>query len=117
MGNARGNYYSRKHVSLDPDKDDKFWKFSWNEIGLYDLPKMIDHILETTGKSKMQYIGHSQGGTTFFVMASEKPEFNDKISLMQGLGPAAYLAHAKSPVVTYLAPYVDSIEVFIYIFI
>lgn len=27
MGNARGNTWSRKHVSLNPDKDHDFWKF------------------------------------------------------------------------------------------
>ena len=27
LGNARGNYYSKKHVSLDVD-DEKFWDFS-----------------------------------------------------------------------------------------
>ncbi len=30
MGNYRGNYYSRNHISLDPDAlfDDSFWYFS-----------------------------------------------------------------------------------------
>lgn len=27
MGNARGNTYSRKHVSLEPDYDKSYWKF------------------------------------------------------------------------------------------
>lgn len=28
LGNARGNVYSRKHVTLDPDNDKEFWDFS-----------------------------------------------------------------------------------------
>lgn len=111
MGNARGNIHSRKHTTLDPDEDDEFWKFSWNEIGTYDLPAKINYILDKTGRSKLHYVGHSQGGTSFFVMGSERPEFNDKILLGQGLGPASYMSHARSPVVKYLAPYVNSIEV------
>lgn len=27
LGNARGNMWSRKHVTLNPDKDNDFWKF------------------------------------------------------------------------------------------
>ncbi|XP_077292787.1 lipase 3-like [Arctopsyche grandis] len=109
IGNARGNYYSRKHVSMNPDTDSKFWKFSWNEIGYYDLPAMIEHILKTTGQSKLHYIGHSQGTTSFFVMASEHPEMNEKILSMQAMGPAVHMIHAKSSVIK-LAPYADRLE-------
>lgn len=28
LGNARGNVYSRKHVSFDPDNDREYWDFS-----------------------------------------------------------------------------------------
>lgn len=38
MGNARGNVYSRAHIRYDPDGSrsdrEKFWKFSWHEIGV-----------------------------------------------------------------------------------
>lgn len=62
MGNARGNHYSRRHVSLNPDSilNSNFWKFSWDEIGNIDLPTMIDYVLEQSGKSRLHYIGHSQ---------------------------------------------------------
>ena len=29
LGNSRGNTYSRKHTSMNPDKDEKFWDFDW----------------------------------------------------------------------------------------
>lgn len=104
MGNARGNYYSRKHVTLNPDRDHEFWDFSWDEIGNYDLPAMINHILNTTGKSKLHYVGHSQGGANFFAMTSQRPEFNEKIIFMQGLAPAVFMSHCKSIVLKYLSP-------------
>ena len=28
LGNVRGNTYGRRHVSLNPDTDSKFWDFS-----------------------------------------------------------------------------------------
>lgn len=62
MGNARGNAYSRRHVSLNPDSilNTNFWKFSWDEIGNFDLPAMIDYVLEATNEPRLHYIGHSQ---------------------------------------------------------
>ncbi|XP_049310337.1 lipase 3 [Bactrocera dorsalis] len=60
MGNARGNFYSRNHTTYNPDIDKSFWRFSWHEIGFYDLPASIDYVLNKTGYDKMAYFGHSQ---------------------------------------------------------
>ncbi|XP_077292438.1 lipase 3-like [Arctopsyche grandis] len=110
MGNARGNTYSRKHATLNPDKNSKFWKFSWHEIALHDLPAMIDYVLAQTGRQKLHYVGHSQGTTTFFVMGSEKRAYNNKIASMHALSPVAYMGHLKSPLVRLMAPFASSLE-------
>ncbi|XP_044748342.1 lipase 3-like [Coccinella septempunctata] len=90
--NLRGNTHSRRHITLDPDVDKaKFWDFSWHESGIYDLPATIDLILNTTGQSKLYYFGHSRGTTAFFVMASELPEYNQKIRLMTSLAPVTFM--------------------------
>ncbi|CAH0553221.1 unnamed protein product [Brassicogethes aeneus] len=81
MPNARGNTHSRKHKTLNPDKDFSFWNFS--------------------------YIGHSQGGTVLFVMTSEKPEYKEKINVVIGLAPAVYLNNFDHP---YLMDFVDNFE-------
>lgn len=60
IGNARGNKYSRAHTYLDPDSGVDFWDFTWHQIGIYDIPAMIDYVLEQTGQKDMFYIGHSQ---------------------------------------------------------
>lgn len=67
MGNARGNTFSRNHTIVNPD-DVKFWKFSWHEIGIYDLPAMIDYILNRTHQQQLIYTGYSQGGTAMLVL-------------------------------------------------
>ncbi|XP_037962116.2 lipase 3 [Plutella xylostella] len=102
LGNARGNKHSRRHATMRP-ADPAFWDFSWHEIGTRDLPAMIDHVLRTTGRRRLKYVGHSQGTTSFFVMAAERPEYNDKVALMVALSPVAFMSRARSPVVRLLA--------------
>ncbi|XP_063830436.1 lipase 3-like [Ostrinia nubilalis] len=103
LGNARGNKHSRNHMEFKAS-DAIFWDFSWHEIGCYDLPAMIDYVLNITEQKSLKYIGHSQGTTSFFVMASERPEYNEKISLMVALSPVAFMSHANSPFVRLLSP-------------
>ncbi|KXJ78622.1 hypothetical protein RP20_CCG004106 [Aedes albopictus] len=109
MGNVRGNVNSRKHISLDPAKPE-FWDFSWHEIGLYDLPTMIDYVLKKTNQPSLHYVGHSQGTTAFFVMASLKPEYNSKILSMQALAPVAFMGQMKSPFIRAVAPISTQLE-------
>ncbi|XP_072401016.1 lipase 1-like [Diabrotica undecimpunctata] len=97
LGNSRGNFYSRKHVSLDADRDKEFWFYTLDELGQYDQPAVIDHILKTTGKQQLSYIGHSQGGGALLAMTSGRPEYNQKIKIFVGLAPAAYMRHNRHP--------------------
>ncbi|XP_028159020.1 lipase 1-like [Ostrinia furnacalis] len=97
VGNKRGNRYSRKHRTLDPDIDKQFWDFSFHEIALYDLPATIDHILNNTGQPSLSAIGHSQGNTIFYVLGSMRPEYNDKIKILIALAPVCYLHHLQPP--------------------
>ncbi|KOX67406.1 Lipase 1, partial [Melipona quadrifasciata] len=91
LGNVRGNRYSRKNLLLSTSDPD-FWNFSWNEIGIYDMPAMIDRIIEETKQGKMFVVTHSQGGSVFFVMASERPEYQEKIIAYFALAPATFLS-------------------------
>ncbi|KAG8260639.1 hypothetical protein J6590_092468 [Homalodisca vitripennis] len=109
MGNARGNIYSKAHETLHPD-DPNFWNWTWDEMGRYDLPAVIDYILQVTGHQQILYIGHSMGTTMFFVLCSSRPEYNAKVRYMAALAPVAYMGHTTSPL-RYLAPYAQSFEV------
>lgn len=72
MGNARGTENSCKHTHLNPNGSNQkeYWSFSWHEIGYYDLPAFIDYILKLTKYAKLNYIGFSQGTTTFLVITT-----------------------------------------------
>ncbi|GAB0092451.1 Lipase [Sergentomyia squamirostris] len=109
MGNARGNTHSRDHVTLNPDRR-AFWDFSWHEIGVHDIPAMIDLALRVTGRDKLHYVGHSQGTTSLFIMLSLRPEYNDKILSAHALAPVAFMSNLRSPFVRAFAPFVDSLD-------
>lgn len=108
LTNARGNTYSRAHVALDPNEKE-FWQFSWHEMGVYDLPAVIDHVLEETGLEQLTYLGFSMGTTVFWVMLSERPEYADKVRVMAALGPVAFTQHVQGPLKV-MAPFVNMIE-------
>lgn len=99
MGNARGTDPSRAHTSFDPNgKEQKdFWRYTWHEIGLYDISASIDYILSITNQKKINYIGHSQGTTALMVLLSMRPEYNNKINEANLLAPAAYLKNIRNP--------------------
>ncbi|XP_063628889.1 lysosomal acid lipase/cholesteryl ester hydrolase-like [Cydia splendana] len=88
--NNRGTKFSRRHTELDPDKDKKFWDFSFHEMGYYDLAATIDFVLDQTSEEKILAIGHSQGASQFFALTSLRPEYNEKIKLFLALAPGAY---------------------------
>lgn len=92
LPNSRGSTYSRKHLSKNPDYSASgFWNFTFTEMGIYDHPAVIDYILNQTGYSKLNYIGHSQGTTTLLVLLSLKPEYNTKICIASLMAPIAYI--------------------------
>lgn len=114
MGNARGTENSRKHKHLKPNGlwQKEFWSFSWHEIGVYDMPAFIDYILEQTNHEKLTYVGFSQGTTTFFVMASMRPEYNEKILEANLMAPVAFLKGTTHPIYTSVAHFYKPIKRF-----
>lgn len=75
LPNFRGNDYSRSHVSLDPDKDKKFWEFSVDEVIHFDLQAIFDFIISKTGMNKVSYVGHSMGGGSLLAACSEDRDY------------------------------------------
>ena len=109
MGNNRGNYYSTKHVTLDPynaTDAPAFWDFDFEDMGLKDLPAFIDFILNTTSHTSLSYVGHSEGTTQLFIGSSMMPDyFQEKVNIMIALAPVANLAHTPSSFLQILAQF------------
>ena len=92
MGNVRGNYYSRNHTQYaktecfwdltwswtwswpefvytcptnitDPEK---FWAFSFDEMGKYDLPAMLERIKKVTGRKRSITLATPKAAWSFF---------------------------------------------------
>jgi pimeloyl-ACP methyl ester carboxylesterase len=84
---------------------------SWHEMGVSDLPAVIDYILEITGSEQILYGGHSMGTTMFYVLASQRPEYNSKIRVMFSLAPVAFMSHLKSPIVQMASKVGDELKV------
>lgn len=91
LANARGNRYSRAHVSKNLDSTE-YWDFSWHEIGRYDLSAAIDYIrIVTEGHSQIDFIGHSLGCTALLVLLSTSPQYNYVLKSATFLGPLAFM--------------------------
>ncbi|XP_062594628.1 gastric triacylglycerol lipase-like [Saccostrea cucullata] len=113
LGNNRGNKYSRGHVNLSPN-DPRFWKFSWDEMAKYDLPAMIEYILQQTGNTEIYYAGHSQGTEQAFAGFSQDIELGKKVKTFFALAPVANLSGCESPI-RFLAPFAKDYEILSYL--
>lgn len=72
---------------------------------------MIDYISEITGQRRMHYVGHSQGTTSYFVLLSQRPEYNDRIISAHMLAPIAYMGRLFSPFVQAASFFQNTIDV------
>ncbi|KAL4703343.1 hypothetical protein ACJJTC_013109 [Scirpophaga incertulas] len=107
LANLRGNMYTT-HENLTRN-DEVFWNYSFHEHGKYDIPAIIETVLNVTGLSKILYIGYSMGTTSFFTMMSQRPEYNDKLIAFVALAPAVYLDNIK-PMASFLLKSIDIVN-------
>jgi len=94
LGNFRGNRYGKAHVNMT-SKEHKFWEFSWDQLAQYDLPTMINFILDTKKAPWLYYAGHSMGTMTAFAQFSTDLEFGKKIKRFYAMAPLTTVGHIK----------------------
>ncbi|KAL7694586.1 putative AB-hydrolase lipase domain, alpha/Beta hydrolase [Plasmopara halstedii] len=104
LGNNRGTTWSNEHVTYSTDSDE-YWDFSWQEMALYDMPAMINYVLNTTRQSSLSYVGHSEGTMQAFAGFSLNQKLAKKVSYFGALSPVAYVGHIASPLFRYLAKF------------
>ncbi|KAH7939593.1 hypothetical protein HPB52_014763 [Rhipicephalus sanguineus] len=97
LGNYRGTPYSRGHREYS-DSDSRYWDFRLDEIGLLDLPALVDYVLAITGWPQLFLVGFSQGNTAAWAMLADKPQYNNKILVVVALAPVANMTFIRSPV-------------------
>ncbi|XP_060098634.1 lipase member M-like [Heteronotia binoei] len=90
IGNNRGTSWSRKHQNLTIDEE-QYSAYSFDEMAKYDLPAMINFILEKTGKPQIHFVGFSQGATEGFIAFSSMPDLGFKIKMFYALAPLSTL--------------------------
>jgi pimeloyl-ACP methyl ester carboxylesterase len=98
MGNNRGSIYSRKNNHIDPNTQAKeFFDYSFYKLGKYDAPKMVDLVLQKTGKSKLAWIGHSQGNSQMFsALVENTGNLQNKLSAFLAFAPIVNLSHSQT---------------------
>ncbi|XP_065299857.2 gastric triacylglycerol lipase-like isoform X3 [Dermacentor albipictus] len=106
--NERGVPQSNYHVNLTTN-DPKFWKWSFEEVGTFDIPATIDYILNVTGFSKVGLLTTSQGTTSSLVLLSMLPEYNDKVNIFVGYASVGNLTYFTSPV-RLLIPFAEEVK-------
>ncbi|XP_077206481.1 lipase member M-like [Paroedura picta] len=92
LANNRGSRWCRRHQHFSWDQEE-FWDFSFHEMGMNDLPAIINFILDKTGQQQIFYVGYSQSVTAAFIAFSAMPHLAQKIKILFALGPV-YLLHS-----------------------
>lgn len=85
---------------MNPDTDNRFWEFSFQELGDFDVEAQLSYILNWTGRSDLTYIGHSQGTTQmFYALATNHEYWKEKINLFVALAPVVNLKGTDSTLI------------------
>jgi len=89
MGNFRGTVYSTNHTQISTSSE-KFWDFSFHEMGVYDLPAQLNLVHKVT-KQKIIYIGFSMGTTAATIYSSTYPDIaREKVKIFIKMAPFIY---------------------------
>lgn len=88
MGNFRGSGLSRirDHPSLQEYLSQ--FDYSFQEMGLFDVPAMVRFVASQTGKASVNLIAHSQGASAVLTaLAFNSYEVRDQVGLFIALAP------------------------------
>ncbi|XP_053165350.1 lipase member N-like isoform X2 [Hemicordylus capensis] len=102
LGNSRGNSWSLNHKTFNTNEQ-RFWEFSLHEMGYYDIPAVLNFVLNKTGQEQLYYVGHSEGATIGFIAFSTWPKLADRIKVFFALGPITTLTYTSNTVINFFS--------------
>lgn len=76
----------------------------------YDLPAMLNFVLDKTGQPYLYYAGHSQGTMIAFAELSHNQNLAKKVKTLFAMGPVATVGYIESPI-KLLATFLPEIKV------
>jgi len=118
VGNNRGNKYSKGHINKEI-KDYDYWNFSFDQMGLFDLPAFYKTILEEySEKQKIIYIAHSQGTSQMFAACSSTDTQDTKnkefiishTAKIFAIEPITYLSKVSTKVASFFSKFEQTIQ-------
>lgn len=86
------------------DHEASVWNFTLDEQVLYDIPTVIDFVLEQTQADKLNYVGYSESTFFLFAYLSVNPAYQTKLASFIALAPVAYVSHITGMGLTMFAP-------------
>ena len=101
LGNSRGTKYSLENDFHDISSQ-KYWEFSFQQMGLFDVPAHLKYVITHTGADSLTYVGHSQGTSQLFAALSDPKTsewVNKHVKHFVALAPIAYMNHFKSELI------------------
>lgn len=101
LGNSRASTEGSSHTNLDRSSAD-FWNFSFHEIGIYDMAAIVDFVLVIAGCEQIQIIAFSEGAAATLILLTKRPAYNEKVSRLNLLAPAALLSRSSYTVLAAL---------------
>lgn len=81
---------------MDPDSDEKYWNYSFEEVGDYDIMAAMDFIkIKKPQEQKIDIVSYSQGTSAMIYAMSEHPDhFEKRVGSAVALAPAIYFSNS-----------------------
>uniref|UniRef100_T1J8T3 Partial AB-hydrolase lipase domain-containing protein n=1 Tax=Strigamia maritima TaxID=126957 RepID=T1J8T3_STRMM len=110
LGNFRGNLKYSHHVKYS-QSDSEFWNFSWEEMADYDLPSIIDYVLQkNTNHTQLHLVTLSLSTILGMALQSSKPEYNEKVLRHVAMAPVAFAKYTTASPFIAVRHYYNSIK-------
>ncbi|XP_074033580.1 lysosomal acid lipase/cholesteryl ester hydrolase isoform X2 [Leptinotarsa decemlineata] len=110
--NFRGTRYSDRHKTLTKDNED-YWKFSFHQMGEFDIPAAMDLVENKTSGTKAVFIGFSMANTAVNIYSILYPEESkSRLSGIIEMAPVANLTGMRSAL-KYFTPLYPVIKLYL----